>query len=466
MVYRNVVLSGFGKIVLLAGAVILGHQILVEPVTGLADNGDFLRITSVFRLTPVNHPDDPDRFFRYVVKRYRYVKEQPIVFHQITSEQLTMAVAVAVNWALSKDGFFDIRMMGAMHGLLWLLALYLAWPLVETQSRWRNAAAAGLILMVFGDVGYVQYSNSLYTDAGSVIYLLLTLVVAFRLMGGHGGTYWNSVALGVFLVLFALSKSQHSILAIVLLGGLPLIVGGTRKQLALLAAAGILATVVMMVAVSPELRRTASYNVLFYGILPNVPSTQETLEELGLESWMSAYKGTSTYSETTGMKSPLVRQRIDQHVTQAQLAYYFLRHPEVSSMLINKGLKESATQRIPGFGNFTKDAGRPERDQSRAYSVWSFLKGRILGDRAGLHFGYFLLGVVGLSAGLWRMGKGRLIWGVAVISGAAAAALAIGCLADVLDTGRHLYLCTFLFDFLFVNACIVWLQAGDVRRPA
>ncbi|HET7451834.1 MAG TPA: hypothetical protein VFL12_03785, partial [Thermoanaerobaculia bacterium] len=60
----------WGALLLATAAAILAHQILFRPIVGLADNGDFSRVTDHLRLGPTGTSPD-DRYFLYVFRSWQ-----------------------------------------------------------------------------------------------------------------------------------------------------------------------------------------------------------------------------------------------------------------------------------------------------------------------------------------------------------------------------------------------------------
>ena len=93
----------------LASAVV-GYQIFLPPVVGLANSGDFGKVIGVFGLTAPIEDENA-----WAATRYKFDPEKRYWAGFYSSEHLVMAAAVAVNKLLSKDGYFDLRAIGLIH---------------------------------------------------------------------------------------------------------------------------------------------------------------------------------------------------------------------------------------------------------------------------------------------------------------------------------------------------------------
>src|SRR5579864_2229734 len=145
-----------------AAAVILIFQLLIPPVVGLADQGDFGRVIGRFGYAP----EDRSATIAYVAPKYvpdptarRREWEQP------SSEYLFVACAILLNKIVSRDGKLDIVVIGAVHALAFLAAfarlLMVTKPYRASSFLW----IAGLIVLT--DAGYAAFWNSFYAEPAS-----------------------------------------------------------------------------------------------------------------------------------------------------------------------------------------------------------------------------------------------------------------------------------------------------------
>src|SRR6267143_4961984 len=95
-------------LVLLLIAAAIAYQIFLPPVVGMADNGDFARITGRFDLTNAAPALNGDRFFRYLIVKWKADPAARWVSGFLTSESLLVAAALGMNRLVSRDGLFDI----------------------------------------------------------------------------------------------------------------------------------------------------------------------------------------------------------------------------------------------------------------------------------------------------------------------------------------------------------------------
>src|SRR5579871_1226343 len=191
-----------------AAAAILAFELFIPPVTGLADQGDFIRTIGRFGWGPQHHRDLE---YKYVEPKYVPDPEyrQPYWEHA-NSEYIFVAAALAFNKLVSKDGAFDITVMGLVHVLVFLAVF--ARLLSTIRSRWIWIAA----LVIATDAAYAVYWNSFYTEPASCIFFLLLLAEAIGIAQGAAIDAGRMLRWSLWSVLWILAKAQNAPIGIVL----------------------------------------------------------------------------------------------------------------------------------------------------------------------------------------------------------------------------------------------------------
>src|SRR5437879_13510920 len=96
-----------------AAAAILCYQLILPPVVGLADNGDFGKIIARFDLYAKVH-----RTYQFIDTVYEFHPERHWISGFYSTETLLILPALALNALLSKDGTCDLRSMSLVHRAL------------------------------------------------------------------------------------------------------------------------------------------------------------------------------------------------------------------------------------------------------------------------------------------------------------------------------------------------------------
>lgn len=445
-----------------AAAAILIFILFVPPPVGIADDGDFNAITRAFDFD-VNAPVNDDRWYRYIFLDYRFNQKWHWWSGFPSSEMLLVIPALGINRLVSRPGTFDLRVMGAVHASLFLIAFALFLALVRRAPPLRRIVMSAAAILVFCDVMYVSYYNSFYMDSAALIFLLLTAVFFLRAASADSPTWLDRTALLLSCLLFVTAKFQHS------LCGLPIaLLFVTRREFktALLLAA---VSIGYFLQAPPDYAALNRYNVIFYGILPSSTDPSGDLLRLGLDESYRSKIGKFAYNPDSGWNDPTFVQTFAVRATMPKLLRYLMTHPGAVWHRITAGLDEAAFQR-PRIGNYPQSAGKPPYTQATAFSAWSSLKRWTFAEHTW-RYGLYCLLAVALPPWLLarRVRKRREEWVAAgvCLSSMAVLMLLIGCLGDVLDSLRHLFLFNAMLDVLvlaFAGSVLMTARAGCIVR--
>ena len=130
-----------------------------------------------------------------------------------SSETLLAFAARWLHLAFARDALFDLRLLGGIHALLFLLALAGLIRACRDLAPTAQALVAALLVFVFTDVGYVAPFNSFYSQTASLLFLLLTAAIAAEAVRrGRLSGAWLFAYFGTAL-LFVGSKPQEKLAA-------------------------------------------------------------------------------------------------------------------------------------------------------------------------------------------------------------------------------------------------------------
>lgn len=455
-----------------AAAVLLSLQLLVPPVIGLANNGDFERVMGYagFQYSTDKHED---KYWSHVVTKFVMVGPGWWRSGYLTSETLIARVARLVTEAVSSGNIFDIRALGGLHMFLLLVAIGL------TVSSCRHLAAATqwlvafLLVFVFTDVGYAAPFNSFYSQTASLLFMLLTVSVAAvairrgRLAGGFLLAYF------LCALLFVGSKPQESIQG-PLLAAFALRLAGTRlkawwRQPAIWLALGLCAFSLWYYENTPRtaIRNPNLFNTIFNELLPNSPDPGRDLEELGLDRDLLRYSRADVFKVNSPLGDPAFQARFFDRFGYRTLLRFYLSHPARLFDRLRRAARQAFRLRPPSLGNFEKGAGLPNTGLSKHFACWSDL--RLSLNRHGLPWITLLLGGnLGAVAASYRRSSGRARLfreGVVLVVLLASTEFVVCALAGAVlaDISRHLYIFQVLFDLILI-ADVAWLAEIVLRN--
>src|SRR5260370_31132303 len=172
---------------LAAVAAILVYQLLLPPIVGLADQGDYARVIGHFGLGPTVKEFN-DKYYFFLNRTYTHdATFKTPGWESFTSQYGFIGSAILLNNLLSKDGMLDLRLLGAIH-----ILAFLAFTFFIPRAGGRLApfplqcVICLALVFMFCDVGYVSYFNSFFTEPASYLFLLAVLAVWLDLIANDG----------------------------------------------------------------------------------------------------------------------------------------------------------------------------------------------------------------------------------------------------------------------------------------
>ncbi|HTR03838.1 MAG TPA: hypothetical protein VMN82_11630 [Thermoanaerobaculia bacterium] len=455
-----------------AAALLLALQLLVAPVVGLADNGDYLRVMGP---AGFDHTTDvpAERYLSFLRTTYRFLPVGWTGNGYLTSESGLALVARYASPALWRGGLFDLRALSAIHAALLLLALVgilraargLPWP--------AQAVAAVLLVFFFTDVGYVAPLNSFYSQVASLLALLLLAAVA--LAAARRGRLDGALLAAYFLLAAAFigSKPQEAAQGLVLALLCWRLAGGASRRAWRQPAAWLAAALVAFSAwygrSTPDtLRAAALYQVVFYEILPHSPDPAGDAAALGLDPAWLRYSGTDAFQPGTPVLDDAFRTRFLRDSGYGRVALLYARHPRRLAERLHRIAPKVWSLR-PSYGNLEKSDAHPALTLTDRYSVWSRWRLRLFRPAAWGWLGALLLGNAAWAAMTWRRATpcGRLARET-LLAAVAMTATAYGvCVLTNAppDFSRVFYVAEALCDLILV-ADATWLVAALTARGA
>jgi hypothetical protein len=385
-------------IFLVVFTLVLVYELFIPPLVGLANSGDFPRIMASFDLRyPGNEAVDSLRLF--VVRKMEW--HHGLAVHYPSSSLLFVGTALLASVPLSRNGLFDIRILGVVYVCVYLFTFWLLGKYTRTLSALHRILLYALITIVFADVGYVAYFNSFFSEPASLVFLSATVSLGLiAAIQDRSGRRSMLVIAGFFLaaLLFSTAKVQNTPLALVLA-----IIGyrlamlfpheeprrRRRRKIHSLALAGalILFSVVDFAAytvASRQIRFVNLYDSVFYEILAHSPTPEDDASELGMDPSMAQFAGSTAYAQ--GLPEE-VKEQLLANVSSVSIVKFYLRHPGRLLDLSRRAAKSSFSR--PAYlGNYERSyvlrIGRkpvsndllvlPNEYQSRKFALWSLFK--------------------------------------------------------------------------------------------
>ncbi len=447
-----------------AAALILTLQVLVPPIVGLANNGDFEKVLGYAGLR-YGSELYADKYNTHIVREFRFA---PVWYRSgyLSSETALARVARDLARPFARSGLFDIRVLGAIHALLLLLALagllracrYLTWQ--------AQLVAASLLVFFFTDVGYAALFNTFYTQTAAFLFLMLAAaaialaVRRSRLDGALGVAYFLCAAA------FVASKPQESIhgplfaLFGLRLAGIPR--GAWRRPAEAMAAALVLFSL-WSYGRTPEreIRRVALYQTVFRDMLPESADPGTDLAALGLDRRLAVYSGTNAYQPGAPIDEPGFERDFFDRIGYGKVVLFYAARPDRLLGRLERAARKGGLRLRPhASGNFEKTApGWRPNLVSRRFAAWSGLRLKAAPAAAPWLAALLCLNLLAAAVGWKRSSRrGRLLReAIAFFVTIAVVEFLVCALADGLaDIARHLFVFQAICDLLLV-ADAVWI---------
>ncbi len=453
-------LDRLDRIALAVAAAAILCQVLVPPVVGLADNGDFPKIIGRFSL----HQDvaDSDAYFRFATTRYLF---DPTYYWNrgfVSSETPLAWIAVQAAKVCRGDRSFDIRFLGVLHTALFMAIFALALPLFHRYPARPRKILTGLAILMFTDIMYVEYFNSFYMDTAAFLFLLGAIVFFLRARYLPQSKIPAAPVFLIFCWLFLLSKAQHAPTALPLIlfsfSGCVLLWPSWPALSRGIAAVSIAGCAMFAYFHTPKgYADPPLFTVIFFSLLPSAENPSQELRELGLDDSFLRYRGLGAYTPGSPMANWAWSDKFGETTSYGKLAFFYLRHPWRAAHVLGLGLDQGTFQRPPNIGNFDKSAGYAPSARSYRFPLWSSLKLFVFGGRGWFYLTYWL---AALAVVVRRCrGFGLLLGWMAAL------ALAVGAMADSAETTRHLFIFSFLLDVtVFLAVASILRQRKSVLQ--
>ena len=455
-------------------AAIVCFQVFVPPSLGMADNGDYGRMIGRFAMGPW-HPEPSDQY-AYLTTAWIFEHTYHWVSDNFSSELFPISAAVLMGWFYNSY-HFDIRIMGAVHAVLWIgcfAALVIALRPLQGWSRWVTAIAA---IFVLTDTSYVAFCNSFYMDAAAFLFVGWAVVFWLLAVTGESQRLWAFLGFSIAAALGAMSKSQHAVLAVPLFA-LAMIAAfrfpAPRRFVCLAFAAIIPIAGFAEYASMPAFdARMPQYAIVFSKILERSRTRTADLEELGLSADYLSYVGkTRPALADTGAEQAWWDAFLGR-ATRGRVLEFELRHPFRTTAMMYWDLKFRAPDRAMHIiGKYDRESGYPAQTQAQSFGWWTAIRSALL-RAAPWHILIWFALAIPISARLAVRG-GTMLRSIAILNltlcAMALIEFAISSLSDAGETERHLFVFHVLTDFTVLCA-VAWLsqllcQRYSAMRPS
>jgi hypothetical protein len=452
---------------------LLVWQLFVPPALSVANDHDFEKILGPLCLGPV--PTNETGYFDYVVLHYTYDPDSCINWPMRTTNEAAFHAGLWLDHIFYSKSDLDLRFFGIIYGLIFFAGFVTLQRALRYVPLPLSIVAQTVWIVIVCNAVYVPMFNTLYFDTLSIATLTGALaaigVVALRPQVSAGSILMASLWLGVF----AGSKGQHGPMALLFIPVLWIRWASHQPRVIVARIVGTgmaLAGAWLSISTTPRFYQgEATFNALFYRILPTVPSPSAYLAETRIPTSWARYSGEVVFSpDVPIMQDSYYEEQFGEWFGPVDLIRLYLRHPSAAWLIAHENLDEASMDRVRirmsgvahRLGNYEESLGKPPQTISHFFTLWAAIKDAAFGARPLVYVAYILIVIV--VAWLLRPPGGPMALLLAMMTLSLAVEFGISML-DGADGGRHLTLFNFLLD-LVVCCDIVFAARRFVFKPA
>jgi len=361
-----------------ASAVIL---LFLPRCIGVADDGSLHTIMQQAGLR-YRAGDAKEAAGAYFVRTYE--RTAPVQGSGFSTHILLIRAAMSLNAVFSSGNEFDVRFLALIYLCLYLPAF---WFLVKQVALRVRFASEGTVIgvvavLMFADVSYLAYFNSLYPEAVWLIGLLYCAGLSLSLQ--RSGR-WDTVRL-VLLAVFGAGLSlceQHCaligfVLAVFCLRQMTMDKANrpTRAVAVLSAAVLILSGFGSLTCSSSRFSQDSKFNAMTSGVLLESTNPQKTLSEFGIDPRFETLTDASSYSSYPFSRAdnPELTNGFYNKYSTPRLVLYYAKHPVSMMILLQLGVRAAFNVRRGNCGNYELSAGMPARGRTPLFALFSNFK--------------------------------------------------------------------------------------------
>lgn len=446
-------------------ALLIIFLIMISPVIGLADSGDFGRVLGVTGLTVLNPNESyEDQYFNYAHQYFGYGGYK--LGGYISTHVILVAVAGLIGRVINGE-IFDIRVLGVCYSIFFVWAITLMVRNAPEANNRRNTLIVTVVmalslLFVFGDIGYLAFFQSFFGEPYALIGMLLMVAAAVALASAEKPTGKLLTLFVIAALAVATSKIQNAPLGFafaLLAWRMHRLRTDARWHRQVWGGVGvlILGSALMIVVAPDRLKNTNLYQSIFYGVLKDSPNVARDMKELGIPEKYAVLAGTNYFQKDTVIpqRDPVLRQEVLEKLSHKDIALYYLRHPSRFMQKLDQAAANAVFIRPYYLGNYDQSAGKPPEAIAYKFSGWSELKLELMPRQLGWYVSIYFLYLTVLGLLWWRTHSRRLqlvIETLAIIALAGVFSCFVPLIGDgEADIGKHLFMFNVCFDMMGVS---------------
>lgn len=449
-----------------AAFLIMVCALLIPPVIGVADNGDFYRATNGLGIYKMDRYE-ADSFMNYASTKfgiYEYYNEYE---DSIPSSQILFIKAALLldNLFTGGDLIFDIRFLGALLIIYATIAIYLIADFVTFQrSRSEGYVLAAVCVFIFADTGYTAYFNSFFTEGLVYVSFLAAMASALLITQKRYSFSWLYASLLINSVIAISAKQQNATIGVVLCL-MCLIMAcfipkekRRRKAACALGGLSLMACGLVMYIIIPESYKNINqYHTMTRGVMMEAENPEEAADFFDIDRQYSILNETIYFERypTVDAQGDVLEEGFYNKYSFFSVCAYYLTHPDALLRMLTDAAQEGYIIRPDMLGNYDRSEGKPPGTKTNFFVSYSNLKRAAAPTTVGFVLVWFLV----MTAFHFKDRQRMFIVWCAILSGLIQVGTSVVGAGDT-DLSKHVFVYNVAFDlvtYISLSPAILWI---------
>lgn len=437
-----------------ASAVLMFFVLMVHPLIGMADNGDFFRSINGNGIYKLDRYEE-DEYFKYFSSKYglyQYYNEWEDSL--ISSQNVYIQAAKLLNGIFSVDKTtFDIRFLSVFLIFelvigIYMLIDYISW----NKSKVQGFLLAALGVIMFADTAYTAYFNSFYAEGINYVSFFLLVASTLLLTQRRYPPYpllFSIIINGICLIFTKQQNATEGIPLFFLCLLLAIFLPEEKKSFRrILAGSAVLMAVVgitMYLIIPADFVRINQYQSMTRGVMLTSENPEEALESFGINRQYSVLDGLIYFEKYPPVETEgeILENHFYNKYNFVSLATYYLTNPSALVSMLDIAAGEGYKIRPDVQGNYEKSAGRLPGEQTEFFTLYSRFKSEFIPNTIGFALIWILV-TCGIS---FRDRKKLIVVLCTIMLGVIQVGTSIVGDGDA-DLAKHLFLYNVAFDMV------------------
>lgn len=321
-----------------------------------------------------------------------------------------------LDWCFTRDNLFDVRFLALIYTMFYAPAVFLlVKAALERVTDFTEKLVVSIAtVLIFSDVSYLTYFNSLYVEAILFLGLLYLFAAAMLLQrkSKYSGIYFGLIVISTLLL--CLTKNHCFIIGFVVSGFCYLQAHVLEKRIQkigcyVIAVLLMLCGMLSLKSIDSDYNLTSKFHAMTRGVLLQSSNPVDTLSSFGIEGSYSMLTDVSLYDQypITTIDNEVLQDGFLNQFSTVDITFFYIRHPNSLISMLDLSMKSAYHLRKDYCGNYERTVGMPAYSKSVLWSTYSTFKVR----SAPKTLGFLVLMIVAYSlmAGRQLKLRGNLV---------------------------------------------------------